>query len=144
MLHLGSRTSVNPVHHINKFHQHHRLQARRTMCHSVAPEASQSKIQELYRLAKVHLSGRPPSQDAAAEIAEALSESSYICFYPDTAHVFNRYAIFCEAMPFGIMAAGAIPLRELGVQTTDEQQVRLDAQSFHNAAFVPATIREYL
>ena len=39
----------------------------------MAPQASQSKVQELYRIAKANLSGGPPSQDAAADIAQALS-----------------------------------------------------------------------
>ena len=74
MLHLGSRTSVQPVHRIAKVHQKHRLRIARRMCQSVGAQASQSKLQDLYRVAKQHLSGSPPSQDAAAEIAEALSE----------------------------------------------------------------------
>lgn len=84
---------MKPVHHISKFHQHHRLQIGRKMCHSVAPEASQSKIQELYRLAKVHLSGSPPSQDAATEIAEALSKCLRNQFYYDNGHSCSTHAI---------------------------------------------------
>ena len=38
----------------------------------MAAQASQPKIQELYQLAKEHLSNGPPSQVAAAKIATAL------------------------------------------------------------------------
>ena len=74
MLTLGSRTSLQPVYRITEVHQRHRLRLGRRMCQSVGPQASQSRLQELYRVAKQHLSGSPPSQDAATEIAEALSE----------------------------------------------------------------------
>jgi len=43
----------------------------------MAPQASQSKVQELYRIAHENLSGGPPSQDAAAKIAQALSTLPY-------------------------------------------------------------------
>ncbi len=100
----------------------------------MAPQASQSKIQNLYRLAKEHLSGRPPSQAAATEIAEALSEVLGILLGISLPIHDVRWG--SKTGPFMLTCrwlfayAGAIPLSELGIEMTNGQQVWLGKHQF--------------
>ena len=69
---FGSKSPFKPAQPKNSFTQLHKTHLYQRMCRSMASQASHCKLQELYQVAKEHLSSGPLSQADAETIARAL------------------------------------------------------------------------
>ena len=69
---FGSKSLFKPAQPKNSFRQLQKTHLYQRMCRSMASQASHCKLQELYQVAKEHLSSGPPSQADAETIARAL------------------------------------------------------------------------